>query len=436
MEAIILAGGLGTRLAGRLSGVPKAMAPIAGRPFLAILLQQLKRSGCSRVLLSVGYLHAAIEEHFGDSFDGMRLEYVVEAAPLGTGGAVRNALVRAREDAVMVLNGDTFLSADYAEIVRFHREQNAAMTMAITWQANIARYGGVLTSGNKITGFEEKGRSGQGWINAGVYVLPRDLFWPASLPERFSFETDFLMPEIGRIAPTWFEVKGFFLDIGVPEDLDRAQKELRDIDSSGAANEDRGMHCVSKVRTVFLDRDGVVNKKMPDGKYVRSWNDFQLLPGAIEAIAQLNRRNVRVIVVSNQRGIARKLYSVADVQAIHSRLQALLANHGARVDAFYICPHEEGECNCRKPLPGMFEQAVAEFPDISPATSVIIGDSVSDMEFGLRLGMKTILIEDRKERRGPGIEEHRALAGPLFPSLVSAVRDLVAAEPGVEENPS
>ena len=227
MEAIVLAGGLGTRLAARLPGLPKAMAPIAGRPFLEILLRQLRGVGCTRVLLAVGYLHAMIEEHFGGSFDGMQLEYVIEEAPLGTGGAIRNALAKAREEAVLVLNGDTFLDADYREMLRFHREQGAAMTMAIAHQDNIARYGGVLVSGNKIVGFEEKGRSGPGWINAGAYALRRDLLWPASLPAGFSIERDFLMAEIGRLEAAAFEVRGFFLDIGVPEDFDHAQTALQ-----------------------------------------------------------------------------------------------------------------------------------------------------------------------------------------------------------------
>jgi D-glycero-alpha-D-manno-heptose 1-phosphate guanylyltransferase len=227
MEAIILAGGLGTRLRSRISGVPKAMAPIAGRPFLEILLRQLERCGCTRVVLAVGYMHAAIEEHFGGSFGGVRLEYAVEDSPLGTGGAIRSTLAMAREDAVLVLNGDTFLDANYAEMMRFHLEEGAVMTMAIVRQADIARYGGVMVSGRCIVGFKEKGRLGPGWINAGAYVMNTKLEWPADLGERFSIERDFLMPHVVELAPAAFEVRGFFLDIGVSEDFDHAQTALR-----------------------------------------------------------------------------------------------------------------------------------------------------------------------------------------------------------------
>lgn len=226
MEAIVLAGGLGTRLAGRLNGVPKPMAPVAGRPFLEILLNQLERAGCARAILSVGHLHEVIERHFGTSFRGMRIDYAIEHAPLGTGGAIRAALREAAEKSILVLNGDTFLDADYAAMMRFHQEEAAGLTIAIAHRADIARYGGVMVSHGRITGFQEKGRSGAGWINAGAYAMDKEMPWPAHLKEKFSFETDFLAPEIAALAPAAYQVNGFFLDIGVPEDLDRAQTEL------------------------------------------------------------------------------------------------------------------------------------------------------------------------------------------------------------------
>jgi len=226
MEAIVLAGGLGTRLGARLNGIPKPMAAVGGRPFLEILLGQLQRAGCTRAVLAVGHLQEAIQGHFGASFHGLRVDYAVEDLPLGTGGAIRKALTLAEDESVLVLNGDTFLDADYAAMLRFHAAHAGQITIAITRQAEIARYGGVRLRGERIIGFEEKGRTGGGWINAGSYALDKRLDWPASLPERFSFEQDFLMPEIARLSPAAYGVDGFFLDIGVPEDLDRAQTEL------------------------------------------------------------------------------------------------------------------------------------------------------------------------------------------------------------------
>lgn len=226
MEAIVLAGGLGTRLASRLDGVPKPMAPVAGRPFLEILLTQLLRAGCTRTVLSVGHLHRVIQNYFGAYFHGMRVDYAIESEPLGTGGAIRLALAQVTEDSVLVLNGDTFLQADYSDMMRFHAAQGVSVTMAVVHHPDIARYGGVVVENKRIVGYEEKGRSGPGHISAGTYVLNRSLDWPPALKEKFSIEKDFFTPEIARLRPAAYEVKGYFLDIGIPEDLDRAQTEL------------------------------------------------------------------------------------------------------------------------------------------------------------------------------------------------------------------
>ena len=158
----------------------------------------------------------------------------------------------------------------------------------------------------------------------------------------------------------------------------------------------------------MLDRDGVLNRKLPEGEYVSAWEHFDLLPGVAEAIGKLKQAGLRVLVVSNQRGIALGLYRAEDVDRIHAQLQKELEAHGAQIDGFYFCPHDKGACNCRKPLPGLFQQAQAQFPDIQPESSVMIGDSLSDIEFGRNLGMTTIFIEGdpkARENRKPGHRE-------------------------------
>jgi len=176
-----------------------------------------------------------------------------------------------------------------------------------------------------------------------------------------------------------------------------------------------------QIRTVFLDRDGVINQKMPEGRYVGTIRDFRILPGAAEAIGRLNRAGVRVIVVSNQRGIALGLYTAEDVAAIQTFLQRALAEHTAQIDRFFFCPHDRKACDCRKPRTGLYEQAVHDFPEITPATSVMIGDSLSDIEFGCRAGMRAIFIEGDPETRGPGAESAMRLAEFSAPSLSAAV---------------
>ncbi len=144
---------------------------------------------------------------------------------------------------------------------------------------------------------------------------------------------------------------------------------------------------------------------MPEGLYVTRWIDFQVLPGVPAALRKLNDAGLTVVVVSNQRGIAQGLCTPKDVDGIHASFRKLLEGYGARVDAFFVCPHEIGKCNCRKPLPGLYQQAAAQFPAIKPEECVMVGDSLCDMEFGRNLGMKTILVEGNPERRAPGAEE-------------------------------
>jgi D-glycero-D-manno-heptose 1,7-bisphosphate phosphatase len=153
----------------------------------------------------------------------------------------------------------------------------------------------------------------------------------------------------------------------------------------------------SSVAFVFLDRDGVINRKVPEGEYVTSWEDIRILPGVERAIALLNHASRKVIVVTNQRGIALGLLSVPDLRSIHENLQKHLKSLGAHLDAIYFCAHDLGQCNCRKPAPGLFEVAFRDFPGASPGNSVMIGDSNSDILAGARLGMKTILITENQK---------------------------------------
>ena len=226
MEAIILAGGLGTRLRSRIRDVPKSMAPVVGRPFLEILLDRLIDQGCDRFILSVGYLRQVIIDAFGEDYRGVPLRYAVEDIPLGTGGAIQLALKHVVEPSVLVLNGDTYLDANLAAMLSLHASAGRPMTMAVTRVPDVARYGGVTIDEGQVTGFIEKGQFGEGWINGGVYILDSTFPWPENLETPFSFETDVLVPHVNQLHPAAFTCDGQFLDIGVPEDLDRAEVEL------------------------------------------------------------------------------------------------------------------------------------------------------------------------------------------------------------------
>ena len=184
------------------------------------------------------------------------------------------------------------------------------------------------------------------------------------------------------------------------------------------------------VATVFLDRDGVINEKMPEGKYISSEGDFHVLPGVPAAIAQLNLAGIRVLVVSNQRGVALGALTSEFVYRIHALLQEEITELGAHVDGFYFCPHDKQCCSCRKPLPGLFHLAVKDFPAIRPESSVMIGDSLSDIEFGHGLGMRTIWIQGSSNNRKPGWEQASELADQSCPSLPDAVEILLRGRQG------
>jgi D-glycero-D-manno-heptose 1,7-bisphosphate phosphatase len=146
------------------------------------------------------------------------------------------------------------------------------------------------------------------------------------------------------------------------------------------------------IRAVFLDRDGVINKKAPEGDYVKSWHEFEFLPGVAEAIRILNNKDYKVIVITNQRGVALGRMSEGAVEAIHMRMTAELQQRGVIVDRVYCCPHEKDSCSCRKPAPGMLLEAKKDFPELSFEDSFVIGDSINDMEAGKALSCKCILI--------------------------------------------
>jgi D-glycero-alpha-D-manno-heptose 1-phosphate guanylyltransferase len=224
MEAIVLAGGFGTRLRGVVDNVPKPMAPIQSRPFLAFVLDQLVDGGFRAVVLATGYLHDAIRSHFGYAYRGLLLAYSVESEPLGTGGAIRLACDHVKARDVFVLNGDTYLELDHRAMLDAHVDAAVELTLAACQVPDIARYGALDIVGGKVRGFHEKGPSGPGWINGGTYVLGPAL--RARMPERaaFSFEQDLLVPQAPSIQPLAFPATGLFIDIGLPQDYARAQQ--------------------------------------------------------------------------------------------------------------------------------------------------------------------------------------------------------------------
>lgn len=226
MRAIILAGGFGTRLKSVVSEVPKPLAPIGNRPFLAWLIEVLARQGVSAVTLSVHHQWEKIRDYFAANPASIKLEYIVENEPLGTGGAMRYVLNEIKPSApVLVLNGDSYVRADAGAFYKAHQKSGAPLSMVLREVEDSGRYGTVETKDGIITAFGD-GKAGQpGLINAGVYAMTPELF-DEKLPDAFSFERDFLPSRLSILKPNAFMAEDYFIDIGIPEDYARAQKEL------------------------------------------------------------------------------------------------------------------------------------------------------------------------------------------------------------------
>lgn len=227
MEAIVLAGGFGTRLRQVVPDLPKPMAPIGDKPFLEILLGSLASKGFTRIVLSLGFMAEVISSCFGDSFAGMELAYVVEESPLGTGGAVRLAMTQCKGNHIFIFNGDTFVDLEAAQVERLWQTQRHAIIVGRE-VPDTARYGRLQVAEGCVSGFCEKGAGGPGLINAGCYVLRTNQLddWPLYTP--FSLESDYLVRAVMVEQVDFFETSGLFIDIGVPEDYHRAQTLLVD----------------------------------------------------------------------------------------------------------------------------------------------------------------------------------------------------------------
>lgn len=223
--AIILAGGFGTRLQSVVSDMPKPMAPINDRPFLAILLQFLKSNGIENVILSVGYLHEKIIDYFHDNYLELKITYKVESTPLGTGGAFKFALDETSDD-VLVLNGDTFFNLDIQAFYSFHKAQQSDFSIALKPLAKSDRYGTVIIENNIIKGFREKGEYENVVINAGCYITSKACFEKFDLPNTFSLEKDFLETHTQDLTICGYLSDNYFIDIGIPSDYQEAQNTL------------------------------------------------------------------------------------------------------------------------------------------------------------------------------------------------------------------
>lgn len=228
-EAIILAGGLGTRLRETVPDLPKCMAPVNGKPFIAYVIRHLSQQGITRFIFSLGYKSETFLDFLSATLPAGTYDVVVEEEPLGTGGAIQYAVQKARQDDVVVVNGDSIFKTNIQEQAAFHFARQSCCTLALKAMQNVSRYGTVeLTAEGSVCHFREKQFFEKGLINGGVYLINKACLLSKGLPEKFSFETDFLQRFYTEGNIYGIEQEGYFIDIGIPEDYQRAQTELTD----------------------------------------------------------------------------------------------------------------------------------------------------------------------------------------------------------------
>lgn len=226
-EAIILAGGLGTRLRSAVPDLPKCMAPINGKPFIAFVIGHLQKQGIEKFILSLGYKSEAIIDFINTEYSMMNVEYSIEDEPLGTGGAIKLACSKATSENIIATNGDTLFKVNLDKLSGLHQEQNAECTLSLKPMQNFERYGVVeLNNNQSISSFREKQFYNQGLINGGLYALNVQEFLQKYFPEKFSFEKDYLEKYFTQGKMFGSVQNEYFIDIGIPEDYERAQKEL------------------------------------------------------------------------------------------------------------------------------------------------------------------------------------------------------------------
>jgi len=227
-EAIILAGGLGTRLRSVVADLPKCMATVAGKPFLFYVIEHLLRQGVNKFIFSLGYKSNMIIDYVNEQYPMLSKQYSIEEEPLGTGGAIRLACNLTTEKNVLIVNGDTLFNIDVEKLMATHQHANADCTLALKPMKDFDRYGVVeLNKDLCIVSFKEKQHYESGLINGGIYVLHVNAFIQEALPQKFSFEKEYLEAYFDKRKMCGDIQEVYFIDIGIPEDFEKAQEELR-----------------------------------------------------------------------------------------------------------------------------------------------------------------------------------------------------------------
>ena len=375
-QAVILAGGVGTRLRPLTYTTPKPMVLVNDRPYLEHLLELVKQQGISEIVLLVGYLHEKIVDYFGDGSNfGTNIKYSIGDVSFETGKRIKDAenLIR---DHFLLMYCDNYWPLDLQKLLELHdKNQTSATVTVYTNKEGVTRNNTYVDKKGYVVKYDksrkEKNLNG---VEIGFFIFDKKVL--DIMPDNnFSFEKYVLPQLIEKRQLSGYLTDHRYYSIGSLDRIAETEKYLH------------------PKKVVFLDRDGVINKKAPKAEYVKSWAEFEFIPGAIEAMSLLAENNYKIFIISNQAGIARGVMTERDLKEIHRSMEKELEKHDVKIEKIYYCPHgwDDG-CECRKPKPGMLFQAAREY-DLDLSKPTFIGDDERDLQAGNAAGCRTILVD-------------------------------------------
>lgn len=427
MKVVIMAGGQGTRISSMASDIPKPMIKVEGMPVLEREIECLKNQGFDDIIITVSHLGNVIMDYFGDGSRiseatgkpfGVHIEYYFEKEPLGNAGALFKIKDKLTSD-FLLLNADAVFDVDFNRFVDFHQKHGGLVTLfthpnSHPYDSGLIIVGENCTVEKWLTKEAERPQYYRNCVNAGLHVISPKVLELVDVDVdsigkigvngktvKVDLDRQLLKTLAGTGKMFCYNSPEYVKDMGTPE-------RYYSVCADYKAGRVSGKNLKNKQRAVFLDRDGTINKYVG---FLRNIDDFELIDGVAEAIRKINESGYLAIIVTNQPVIARGEVSFEELEEIHNKMETLLGEKGAYLDAIYYCPHHphkgyEGErfelkidCNCRKPKPGMLLKASEDF-NIDLSQSWMIGDSENDVKAGINAGCKTVLLSDGDESYG------------------------------------
>lgn len=400
MKVVIAAGGKGTRISSIASEIPKPMIQICGKPILEHEILSLKEQGFTTFIITIGHLGNVISEYFGDGSKlGVHIEYYFEKEPLGNAGAlfkIKNLLT----DDFLFINADSLFSVDFKRFIEYHKSKGGLVTLFTHPNSHPYDSGLLITDSiGTVVEWLNKEEKRPVWyknqVNAGIHIISPKLLEKDLDLEKVDLDRDLLKPLCGTGKMFAYNSPEYVKDMGTPERLNRVL-----LDYQNGIVEKKNLS--RKQKAIFLDRDGTINKYVG---FLTNIDDLELLDGVSDAIKMINQSEYLAIVITNQPVIARGEVSIEELNMIHNKLETLLGNRGAYLNAIYYCPHhpDKGflgerieykiDCDCRKPKPGLLLKAAEDF-NIDLSQSWMIGDDEIDVKAGMAAGCKTIMLSN------------------------------------------